>query len=294
MKNSNEVSLTDVKLIVPQALTYGATIRVDANGTEDWCQSAPVAFSGTTSTSATLPITGNIINRVWEYCYDFEIQWKYKVPDGTNTWYPIGTTQHVVHVVYGVPAEGISATEKRIQRLCQDCNGCSDATQCSDRIHAALAATPPGLLIPADRPENLWWMMDPNGPDGACVDLADLMSDMYHLLGCPGGEVGFVFATSDPNCYSTDPSAYEKRTCGSHGSEVLSFFAGSYYNMFEAVFHVNGKYYPVKGTPEATALAVLRNMVGDNTLESGHWQAWISFPGLSPCGVPGPIPVPLP
>jgi len=177
-KNSNGISLIDVTLRVPDALTYPTTIRIDAAGTEDWNESSDVSFSGLTSGTGTLPITGNIINEVHKYGADFQIQWKYKVPSGTNTWYNIGTTSHTMYVKYTYETGGNSLTEKRIEWLCRDghCGGDTTTLECSDHIWAALAGSPPDFDLGGGNVDNEWQLMDPDGPTGQCIDLAKLIS----------------------------------------------------------------------------------------------------------------------
>jgi hypothetical protein len=123
------------------------------------------------------------------------------------------------------------------------------------------------------------------------------MRDMYYLLGCTGGEIGYVYASRDTTCYSTDgessdPLVFEYRTCATHGYEELLFYAAGGYNTWEAVFHVNDRYYAVKETMQAAPIDVLRCIVTPNTIESGKFQAWAK--GQTPCLDPGPLPVPLP
>jgi hypothetical protein len=195
-KNSNTISLTGVTLKVPNGLTYPTTIRVDAAGTEDWNESGDVSFSGLTSSGATLAITGNIINEVHVYSGAFQIQWKYKVPSGTNTWYDVGTTSHTMYVKYGDTTGGQSLTEQRINWLCSRCAGNTTTLECSDDIYAGLSGSPPDFLLGGGNPSNKWQMMDPSGPSGDCIGLALLMKDMYQLLGCGDGEIGYVYGTT--------------------------------------------------------------------------------------------------
>jgi len=98
-KNSKSLTLKDVKLKVPQAITYPTVVHLDASGTESWFESGDSSFGlgQTISSAANLLIDGNVINTVRRYNSSFQIQWKYKVPSGTNTWCDIATTSHTEH-----------------------------------------------------------------------------------------------------------------------------------------------------------------------------------------------------
>jgi len=298
-KNSSSVSLWKVRLKVDEALSYDTDIKVDANGTEDWDESSSVTFSGKTSGEASLGITGNIINEVDVYNNNFQIDWQYKVHGGTDTYYPINTTNHTVYVKYNDPTGGHSLTEHRIAWLCDECNGNINPTQCSDDIYAGLAgATPEFALSGADNPSNKWHMMDPNGPTGDCHNLSMLMQDMHQLLGCGDGEIGYVFSTKDINdtdVYSTISTDNETRTCpgGVHGTEKSRFYAFGDWNNYEGVFHVNGYYYAVKETKRGVAFNVLKDILGINSL-GGNYQGWRYIDGgWNTCTSPGPCPIPL-
>ena len=300
-KNSDSVSLWKVRVKIDEALTFPTKIKLDATGTVEWDDSEEVTFSGTTTSSdASLNIAGNITDQVYEYVASFNISWFYKVTtQGTGFDNSMGSTNHTVYVKWGDPTGGHSLTEERIQWLTEECDENTTLTECSDDIFAGLdvAGQPPDFNLGGGNPTNKWHMMDPNGPSGQCIDLAMLMEDMYQLLGCGNGEIGYIYATNDVNCYSTSSSAFDTRTCpgGIHGTERLRYYTSSGWNNWEAVFHVNGNYYAVQETSNSDPLQVIQDIVGDNDPNTGNYQAWRYLDGVwNTCNVPGPCPVSLP
>ncbi|MHC4867819.1 MAG: hypothetical protein ACYTEX_27425, partial [Planctomycetota bacterium] len=302
--DSSNVGLWKVKLRVDEAISYTTAIKVDAGGTELWDESNDVNFpqASVLSDEAQLEITGSIIDEVKVYDNDFQIDWKYKVPSpsGTGTYYTINTTEHTLYVKYGNSTGGHSLTEERIKWLTDKCDGDSNTTDCAHHIHAGLASNPPDFALnDPGNPSNKWHMMDPNGPTGDCENLALLMQDMYQLLGCGDGEIGYVYGSNDTDCYSTSSTAWQEKNpdCSSHGAEYIYFGYTDNWNLWEGVFKANGWYYPIKYSRSEYPNNVLIEIVGSNnpgpTCGSMH-QAWQKSTSTVCCTNPGPHPVPLP
>jgi hypothetical protein len=290
-KNSSTVSLNGVKLKVPQALTYSTTIRVDSNGTYNWNESADVSFSGTTSGTATLGIKGNIINQVKKYGGDFQIQWKYKVPSGTNTWYNIGTTSHTVYVTYGTPDPGgTDLTEKRINWDCTAADGENTAKGVADCIHSALNANPP---IDGHDPTQTddWALLSGTPYQGECDEQAEFMVKALKLLGSTGSAY-LTYASTDSSVTSYESKVQDGKTWW------LKFDFdnnGSVDNNFEGSVSSAGHYYAVWPSLDASSECLLLRQIGPDNL--GVAQRWVrtygdTFYGATLEHLPGTEPYP--
>ena len=204
---------------------------------------------------------------------------------------------HTIYVLWGSPA-GATPTLKRVTFICNSANGNAGVTPCANAIYNALAGSPPTFAL-GNTPSNIWSMMDPGGPTGECIDLAKLMRDMCSMLGLGSGEIGFVYATTDNNCYNTSSNAQKTRVCpgGVHGSETLLYYAGGGWNNWEAIFKINGWYYAVQETSNQTPVSIIKTILGPNdpgANNKGNHQAWTYSQPVTCCVTPGPHPVPLP
>ena len=252
-KNSNSVSLTNVKLKVTQSLSYGTTIRVDAAGTEDWNESTDVSFSGTTSGQTSLGITGNIINQVETYAGGFQNQWKYKVPSGTDTWYPVGATSHTVYVTWGAPS-GSSVTEKRVAFVCNAANGIggTNISVPADAVFSSLSGLSFDLSGPMWGPSPIWLLHDPN-QSSQCPGLADYVDKHFQMLGLGGGTIRYCRAKPDGTyAAESSPVGAPTRTLPftGHPSPTLH----DDYNPTETLIHWDGSTPPGANNYEATCL----------------------------------------
>jgi hypothetical protein len=209
----------------------------------------------------------------------------------------VASSTHAIYVVLDTPLE--VATPKRLDKVVGWCDGLAAVTPCADAIWGGLGGTPPRFGLGGGSPPDPWWMMDPNGPSGECIDLAKLMRNMCRLLGLGAGEIGYVYGSTDADCYSTSPSAFEARNCpgGVHGAEEIAFYAGGW-NNWEAVFRISDWYYAPKVAKSQTPLEILRTILGANApgpYHTGTHQAWVAAGGgTTCCQNPGPHPVPLP
>ena len=298
-KGAANATLTSVRCRATTALTEGSSFELrvltSCVGTSGW-----VSFSidqgnrqsgvGTLSLSGTLPST---VGR-----YGLGCGWYYRCPSGSNTELANTYTTHQLLVTYDTPDK--DPTVKRLTFVCDSAYGLNEVTPCADAIYDALDGVPPKYDLSAENPSNCWLMMDPNGPAGPCVSQALLMQKMCQLLGLGNGEVGFIYGTTDNDCYSIYENDFEIRTCpgGIHGSERIQYYAGKVWNKFEAVFKYNGWYYAVKETKNQTPLGILQTILGFNNPGIDHnekHQAWKWGVGHAfCCEDPGPHPAPLP
>jgi len=149
-------------------------------------------------------------------------------------------------------------------------------------------------------PDDLWLLMrEEKDYSGLCDDMADLMTKAMKILGA-SADTGYVYGSTDSDCYSTSSNAREQRTCpgGEHGNEQIWLYFNGFggWNSYEAVCEVvneqpESKYYAVKVTSNTSPLGVLRSLLAAN-----DYQAWLYHWGdpWDVCTDPGPYPVPVP
>jgi hypothetical protein len=272
-KNSSSVSLTDVKLSAhynAPPLSYPATITVDAGGIEEWNESSGVNISGFYSDSISLSITGNIINEVKKYDGTFQIDWKYKVPSGTDTWYTIGSTSHTMYVTYGTPDPGGSElTEQRINELCYWANGAYDPKSVADGIHS-------NLSLPFGSEETKlsddWDLMcDTCDKEGECDEHARFMVRAIKLLGSTGEDY-LTMASTD-----TDVEDLESVTAMDVTFYLLFDFDnnGVVDNRFEGSVFSGNHCYAVSPKLNANSKCELLRKVGPDGY--GATQRWAEY-----------------
>lgn len=226
--------------------------------------------------------------------------WYYDLDDRLTPnvqFYPGG--DYPVWVTLGTPT-GTTVTAKRVKFVCSEAADQDQVTPCADAIYDALAGRRPVFDLGGGNPINRWFMMDPGGPSGECIALAMLMQDMCRMLGLGDGEIGYIYGTTDNDCYSTSDDAFETRVCpgGVHGDEEIAYYAGGGWNNWEAVFSINAWYYAVKETKSQTPVNIIKTILGANDPggeHKGNHQAWVGAGGgTTCCEVPGPHPAPLP
>jgi hypothetical protein len=273
-KNSSAVSLTDVRLKVTEALSYPITITVDASGTEDWNEYG-VLFSDKTSGEATLGITGNIINQVKKYNNDFQNQWKYKVPSGTNTWYTINTTSHTVYVTYDAPSPGgAELTVKRIDWACEKADGATTESAVANGIHNGLGNVDPPREPGECSPQTLsddWSLLAGCPYYGWCNDQADLMEKGVEILG-PSAISYLTFASKHDDPSVTTPD--DKWQDGKHWWLKFDFDNnGEVDNNFEGSVSAGGHCYAVWPKLDGASECGLLRAIGPDSY--GATQRWV-------------------
>ena len=198
-----------------------------------------------------LGITGNIINQVKKYTGNFQNQWKYKVPSGTNTWYTVNTTSHTVYVAYGTPS-GSVVTEKRMSWACQKADGATSDSNVADKIHDALGNFDPPYE-PGEKPTlGSGWPLLAGTTYGECDEQAALMELGVELLGV-SAYTDKVYASSNSgagNCLDLE----DKTEGGIKKWLILDFDTGAGYkwNAFEGCCVVAGSWYAVWPKKKAT------------------------------------------
>jgi hypothetical protein len=141
-----------------------------------------------------------------------------------------------------------------------------------------------------------------SGNNGECIDLALLMTYASGVIGV-SGSIGYVYATTDAQNFSTSPVAPETRNFeyapGIERPETLLFFAGGGFNNWEAVAVVNGHLYAVKETHNADSVELIKEILCPN-LANGNHQCWTYFDpsvgenGEYVCNTANSFPTPLP
>jgi hypothetical protein len=226
-----------------------------------------------------------------------------------------------IYTTYGTP-QGSPVTECRMNWCCTTAAGQASLSGMADAIWTAVTFThggPPRFALDpakANVPNPLWLLMSSTAYNGQCIHLATLMQMMVQMLGGTGN-IGYIYGSSDADCFSPSPMAPEQRDCPAHGRESIAVHSapnyfcvldGSGWNHWEAVCQVAGTCYAVqvgRGAP----LQVLRQWLGPNQPCQGadNWQFWMYWgAGLDDpddpavlgqmgiCRMPGPFPVPLP
>ena len=255
---------------------------------------APGIITETLTSSTKLPKKVQILS--------FKIKWKIT---GTSVSITPNEITNKMYVTYGTP-HGSMCTQKRIEWLCSKCNGISNLTQPSssgppgiaEAIYNAFASSPPKFnLISPNVPSNLWLLMSSTSCQGQCIDLAKLMKLAVELLGGTAS-IGYVYGSTDSNCFSMSDNAFEPRTCpgGSHGGELIRVWSAGGWNNWEAICKVETICYAVK-VYKGTPIQILRHWLGPNTT-SGNYQGWRYWDTVTSswklCTSPGPCPVSKP
>ncbi len=216
-----------------------------------------------------------------------DIDWRV-VAGECDGWVLGSSGPHKVYVTYGEPY-GSEVTERRIRWCCEVAAGESDLNGIADKIYSELGNDPPIFRLGADSPDPLWLLMAGGNYEGECIDLANFMRLALRMLGCDG-EIGYVYGSSDTNCYSSSPVSWESRNCNVHGLEQIYVWSAGGWNNWEAVCKVGDICYAVK-VHKGSPIEILREWLGHNDPNDGNYQAWVS---TVPCTNPGPYPVPKP
>jgi hypothetical protein len=243
-----------VVLKVPQAMTFTTEIEIAALGTQNW-QQASASFSGMIA-GADLQMVGNVVNTVKAYMGDFNIEWKYGVPYGTNAWYDIETTKHTAYVTWGTPAPaGTNVTVKRIEFVCTAADGASTVETVADGIHSNLTGLPFGSdPIQSDD----WYLKQGSSYRGECDEHARFMIRALELIGIQGAVPSFIYASSDSNCLSLEGRPYNGRTKWL----VMDFDSSSGYgwNAFEGVCFFWAYYAVTPNVKASSSVEMLRTL----------------------------------
>lgn len=279
-KNSEYISLTNVRLKVPNALTYGTSIYLEASGTQEWWGEGSVTFTqgDVNSSEGTLDLVGNFVDMVKKYDNNFIIQWKY--------WqYNINQTGNTVYVTYGDPyPPGNSVTKKRIDKLCTWANGQDTRKKVADAINSNLY--PP---FRSQQPQSDDWnlMCSSHKYHGECDEHARFMVRCLSLIGIPQAYDYNTYASdADPdNNYVLDVMAldsnyvngkiYYLKFDANRDDEVDNNFEGS------LVVALNDELTAFQGytvTPKLSAptSCQLWRLIGPE--RENWWQKWVYSP----------------
>lgn len=196
-KSANAISLYKVKLETSVALSYPTDIVVDASGTEEWNDSTTsVTITGTTSTLATLAITGTMHDKIKKYDNNFTIDWKYKVPSGTNANIDINTTTHTVYLTWDTP--GIIApdkvTEKRLNAVVEACEALTTDSAVCDGLWTDVVLI--AQYSASSTPSLDWLMLDTLASPrikGSCKDISRLFMRCALMIGLKPASAGGCF-----------------------------------------------------------------------------------------------------
>ena len=224
------------------------------------------------------------------------IIWKIKVGSEDKGVFSSGS--HKIYVTSGIP-HGSAETEQRVNWVCE--KGGSSVSETAENIYAALASEPPRFQLQEPNvPNPLWKLMESVSYQGQCIHLAHLMRLQVEMVG-GAASIGYVYGSTDSDCFSTSENAYQTRTCSNpnhSGLELIAIWSeyAAGWNSWEAVCGVDSTYYAVK-EEKGSALQILSTLLGANEI-GGNYQAWMywndSMQKWVPCTEPGPYPAPKP
>lgn len=201
---------------------------------------------------------------------------------------------HTICVTYGSPY-GSVITHLRMNWATAVANLQSTPQGIADAMYNNFSIPPPYFqLQDPNIPNPLWLLMSGSEYQGQCIHLAKLMKLAIELLG-GSASTGFVYGSSDTNCYSTSSRAWEARRCYRHGTERIYIYSAGGWNNWEGVCVAGGKYYGIQLYSGTYPVEILRYWLGSNQT-SGNYQAWRYWTGTqwASCKYPGPYPVPKP
>ncbi len=201
--------------------------------------------------------------------------WSVKWP-GSSQFSPIASTQHDLYVTYDTPIEE-KPTRRRLALTCRSANHARNQDECALGIWRRLTDVSPPSFSSGRGSPTLPWELMLRDQFGDCRQLSKLMKSCCNLLGVDGS-LGFCYATTDHNNYSTSPDAYETRLFQFDEGlpprrEELRFYTFDGWNRWQAVFTVNGHHYAVKETHDTDPVAIIMNIVCPN-LPDGAYQGW--------------------
>jgi hypothetical protein len=225
-KHSDDLSLTQVKLTVPEPLTYPTGVRLQAAGSAYWASSSTFNFVGTLSDETTLhqdPIIP-IVPYVYRYQGNFEIDWEYQVPFGTGAWYSFETTQHTAFITFDTPICNI--TPQRANWACGIASFAYTITGAACKFSQALADDPgfPGYFLAEDP----WFFLSSEVP-GDCITLAKTAAAGLDVIGIPNAATQAWPTRDNIENMSSD-------TC-KFGPVVETFPYGGYMFTATLIFH---------------------------------------------------------
>jgi len=119
---------------------------------------------------------------------------------------------HKIYVTYSTPGDG-ECTEKRMSWDCSVCNGKNTLSGIADAIYDDFDTPPPYFQLGSSAPSPLWLLMTGSQYKGECIDLANLMKLAVELIGGTAS-IGFVYGSTDTDCFSISDKAFETRICG--------------------------------------------------------------------------------
>ena len=247
------------------ALSISRNVVWEAGGEESW-DGGPVWTSGSTFDTGWMSIDGYIINQVKRYNSSFTItDWQYTIASGTNSPVPVsGSTNHTVFVILGPNGYGVAATEATVKRMDYICNKCNGKTSLDDCASALAQAIGNGSKM--GTPSATRWRALHNDASFArleCYAGRELAVEALRLLGVDDSKVEpkpgdqddeecKSFASSDPTGdpdYPSDVTDYEVDG-ESHNLEWSIETDWDPHYPFEASFRIDDagtwKYYTVK------------------------------------------------
>jgi hypothetical protein len=199
-------------------------------------------------------------------------------------------------------------TKTRLNFACYAAAQASTVDQAALGVWARLTENePPAFDLDAQCNDPWGLMAGGSGNNGQCIDLARLMRYACGIIGVPAS-IGYVYATTDNNNFSTNPSAPETRSFeyapGQHRHEELGYFAGGGLNNWEAVCVVNGHYYAVNETHNSNSVALIKEILCPNDPsdpDDPTYQCWLYYVSVPPpgesgwtCNVQNQYPAPVP
>jgi hypothetical protein len=187
---------------------------VKAGGTFDFAENNTKIWADHTDTTSYHTSVAPLPSSV--SCLQTQQEWKYRVPTGSNEWISMGATGNPLYLTYGTPDASV-VTKKRVEWVCQTAAGLSQITPCAHAIWMALLGSPPSFNIdsePKALSRDYWLMMDSD--TGSCIQLAELMRLMVEMLGIRGATLGFVYGSTDEDCFSISSDDFEHRMCPWH------------------------------------------------------------------------------
>ncbi|GEM_PF-6275938 len=190
----------------------------------------------TITADAKLPDQIDILNE--------SIDWSIDI-DG-NEFNAAASGEHKIYVTYGVPS-GSVVTEKRLAWSCSAAVSGNKSTL-NDIVLSAHSYINDGGNLPnfnvdtSAWPEDtppIWKLLDPTHSGASCIAHSNLLKHIVNILGIPGGELVYVFASTDSNFDSTELFLINGRTC-----KVVIVAGNGDINNYEGCLNINSKYYP--------------------------------------------------
>jgi hypothetical protein len=174
---------------IDQPITHNTDIVVKAEGTFETTEcGARFEWGATTVSTGIHESVTAFPNAVGTL--SAQLNWQYKVPDGSNTWIDMCTTDNPVYLTYGQPA-GSCVTAKRVEWVCEKASGLSAEPNCVDGIFNRLNLS---YTLGSTAPTPLWLLLAGPSYHADCGKLADFFMLCCQMLGLHAQlEKGFIY-----------------------------------------------------------------------------------------------------